>query len=120
MVSLTEAKGTMGKLLMQKGLYTRMEQSLGRLDQLLVQAKGLTGDLRPTAKNLQEFTNSINKEIEPLKAIVANIKASSEDLPAPLLPRIATRSPWSTFKEMSQRTWVSPRNKSMLQISSIG
>ena len=81
MVSLTEARGTMGKLLMQKGLYTRMEQSLGRLDQLLVQAKGLTGDLRPTAKNLQEFTNSINKEIEPLKAIVANIKASSEDLP---------------------------------------
>ncbi len=79
--SLTEAKGTMGMLLMQKDLYTRMEQSLTHLDQLLVEAKGLTGDFRPFAHNLTDFSNSINQEIEPLKAIVANLKTSSEDLP---------------------------------------
>ncbi|MEJ2670988.1 MAG: MlaD family protein [Deltaproteobacteria bacterium] len=81
LVSLTEAKGTLGLLLMQKDLYTRMVQNLGHLDQLLVEAKNLTGDFRPSAQDLQTFTKSITEEIEPLKAIVANIKASSEDLP---------------------------------------
>jgi len=81
LVSLTEARGTMGMLLMQKDLYARMVQSLAHLDQFLVEAKGLTGEFRPTALNLQDFTKSITQEIEPLKAIVANIKAGSEDLP---------------------------------------
>jgi phospholipid/cholesterol/gamma-HCH transport system substrate-binding protein len=81
LVSLTEAKGTMGLLLMQKDLYTKMVQSLSHLDQFLVQANGLMGDFRPSAKDLQVFTKSITQEIEPLKAIVANIKAGSEELP---------------------------------------
>jgi phospholipid/cholesterol/gamma-HCH transport system substrate-binding protein len=81
LVSLTEAKGTMGMLLMQKDLYTKMVQSLSHLDQFLVQANGLMGDFRPSAKDLQVFTKSITQEIEPLKAIVANIKAGSEELP---------------------------------------
>jgi len=81
MVSLTEAKGTLGLLLMQKDLYARMVQSLGALDQFLVEAKGLTGDFRPSAKDLQVFTKSITQEIEPLKAIVANIKGGSAELP---------------------------------------
>ena len=38
-------------------------------------------DFKPTAQNLGVFTKSINQEIEPLKAIVANIKAGSEELP---------------------------------------
>jgi phospholipid/cholesterol/gamma-HCH transport system substrate-binding protein len=81
LVSLTEAKGTLGLLLMQKDLYAKMVQSLSHLDQALVEVKGLTGDFRPSAKDLQVFTKSITQEIEPLKAIVANIKAGSEDLP---------------------------------------
>jgi phospholipid/cholesterol/gamma-HCH transport system substrate-binding protein len=81
LVSLTEARGTMGMLLMHKDLYGRMTQSLTHLDQFMVEAKGLTGDFRPIALNLQTFSKSITQEIEPLKAILANIRASSEDLP---------------------------------------
>jgi phospholipid/cholesterol/gamma-HCH transport system substrate-binding protein len=81
LVSLTEAKGTLGLLLMQKDLYAKMVKSLEHLDQFLVEAKSLTGDFRPSAKDLQVFIKSITQEIEPLKAIVANIKAGSEELP---------------------------------------
>jgi phospholipid/cholesterol/gamma-HCH transport system substrate-binding protein len=81
LVSLTEARGTMGMLLMQKDLYERMTQSLAHLDQFMLEAKGLTGDFRPTALNLQTFSKSITQMIEPLKAILGNIQASSEDLP---------------------------------------
>jgi phospholipid/cholesterol/gamma-HCH transport system substrate-binding protein len=81
LVGLTEAKGTLGLLLMQKDLYAKMVQSLSHLDQFLVEAKGLTGDFRPSAKDLQAFTKSLSLEIEPLKAILANLKTGSEDLP---------------------------------------
>jgi phospholipid/cholesterol/gamma-HCH transport system substrate-binding protein len=81
LVSLTEARGTMGMLLMQKDLYQRMTHSLTHLDQFMLEAKGLTGEFRPTAMNLQTFSKSINQMIEPLKAILANIQTSSEDLP---------------------------------------
>lgn len=79
--TLADGKGTLGMLVMQKELYTRVDQAVIRLDKFLVEAKSLIVDLRPTAQNLGVFTKSINQEIEPLKAIVANIKAGSEELP---------------------------------------
>jgi phospholipid/cholesterol/gamma-HCH transport system substrate-binding protein len=78
---ITEGKGTLGMLVMQKDLYNRMNQALDYMDKFLVEAKILLVDLKPTAQNLGVFTKSINQEIEPLKAIVANIKAGSEELP---------------------------------------
>ena len=80
-MNLTEGKGTLGMLVMQKDLYNRMNQALDHMDKFLVEAKILMVDLKPTAQNLGVFTKSINQEIEPLKAIVANIKAGSEELP---------------------------------------
>jgi phospholipid/cholesterol/gamma-HCH transport system substrate-binding protein len=79
--NLTEGKGTLGMLVMQKDLYNRMNQALGQMDKFLMEAKNVVVDLKPTAKNLGVFTESVNQEIEPLKAIVANIKAGSEELP---------------------------------------
>jgi methyl-accepting chemotaxis protein len=68
-------------LVMQKDLYNRMNQAIDHMDKFLVEAKTVMVDLRPTAQNLGVFTTAINQEIEPLKAIVANIKAGSEELP---------------------------------------
>ena len=81
LVSLTEARGTMGLLLMQKDLYARLMQGLDHMDKFLVEAKGLMVDFKPTALDLQVFSKSITQEIEPLKAIVANLKSGSEGLP---------------------------------------
>ena len=79
--NITEAKGSLGMLVMQKDLYNRMNQTIDHMDKFLVEAKILMVDFKPTASNLGVFTQSINQEIEPLKAIVANIKAGSEELP---------------------------------------
>ena len=80
-LELAEGKGTLGMLVMQKDLYNRMNQTIDHMDKFLVEAKILMVDFKPTASNLGVFTQSINQEIEPLKAIVANIKAGSEELP---------------------------------------
>ena len=79
--NLTEGKGTLGMLVTQKELYVRMNKALEEWNKFFVEAKTLMADLKPTAKNLGVFTKSVNQEIEPLKAIVANIKAGSEELP---------------------------------------
>jgi phospholipid/cholesterol/gamma-HCH transport system substrate-binding protein len=80
-LDLAEGKGTLGMLVRQKDLYNRMNQAIDHMDKFLVEAKILMVDFKPTAGNLGVFTQSINQEIEPLKAIVANIKAGSEELP---------------------------------------
>ena len=83
--NITEGKGTLGMLVMQKDFIVRFNQRLDRMERtwsrFLVEAKTVMVDLKPTAQNLGVFTKSINQEIEPLKAIVANIKAGSEELP---------------------------------------
>ena len=80
-LNLSGGKGTLGMLVMQKDLYNRMNQALDHMDKFLVEAKILLVDLKPTTQNLGAFTKSINQELEPLKAIMANIKAGSEELP---------------------------------------
>ncbi len=98
LVSLTEARGTMGMLLMQKDLYTRMIQSLAHLDQVLVEAKTLTGNLNPMAENLQVFTKSMTLQLETVKAILADIKAGSQDFPG--LMQAATETAQSSKEVM--------------------
>jgi len=79
--NLTEAKGTLGMLVMHKELYAQMNKTLEDWDKFFLEARTVVVALKPTVVNLGGFTKSINEEIEPLKAIVANIKAGSEDVP---------------------------------------
>jgi phospholipid/cholesterol/gamma-HCH transport system substrate-binding protein len=79
--AITDGKGTMGMLVMQKDLYNRMNQAIDHMDKFLIEAKTVMVDLRPTTQSLGVFTKSISQEMEPLKAIMANIKAGSEELP---------------------------------------
>jgi phospholipid/cholesterol/gamma-HCH transport system substrate-binding protein len=83
--NITEGKGSLGMLVMQKDFIVRFNQRLDHMErtwaEFLVEAKTVMVDLKPTAQNLGVFTKSINEEIEPLKAIVANIKAGSEEVP---------------------------------------
>ena len=83
--NITEGKGSLGMLVMQKDFIVQFNQRLDRMERtwsgFLVEAKTVMVDLKPTAQHLGVFTKSINQEIEPLKAIVANIKAGSEELP---------------------------------------
>jgi phospholipid/cholesterol/gamma-HCH transport system substrate-binding protein len=83
--NISEGKGSLGMLIMQKEFLVRFNQRLDQMERtwsaFLVEARAITLDLKPTAQNLGVFTKAINEEIEPLKAIVANIKAGSEELP---------------------------------------
>jgi phospholipid/cholesterol/gamma-HCH transport system substrate-binding protein len=83
--SLTEAKGSLGMLLNQKDFVVRFNQRLDNMErtwtEFLVEAKTVMVDLKPATQNLGVLTKSLNQEIDPLKAILANIKTGSEELP---------------------------------------
>jgi phospholipid/cholesterol/gamma-HCH transport system substrate-binding protein len=83
--NITEGKGSLGMLIMQKDFLVRFNQRLDQMERtwsaFLVEAKTVMVDLKPTTQNLGVFAKAINEEIEPLKAIVANIKTGSEELP---------------------------------------
>ena len=84
-LNLSEGKGSLGMLVNQKDFIVRFNQRLDHMErtwnEFLVEAKTVMVDLKPTTQNLGVFTKSINLEIESLKAIVANVKAGSEELP---------------------------------------
>lgn len=83
--NITEAKGSLGMIVMQKDFLVQFNQRLDQMERtwsgFLVEAKTVMVDLKPTTQNLGVFAQSITEQIEPLKAIVANIKAGSEELP---------------------------------------
>ena len=84
-LNITEGKGTLGMLVMQKDFLVRFNQRLDHMErtwaEFLVEAKTVMVNLKPTTQNLEVFSKFINEQTESLKAIVANIKAGSEELP---------------------------------------
>ncbi len=80
--ALTEAKGTLGELLMRKDFLGRMNQSLAQLDKALKEAQKLAGNLQPSARNLEEITKAVHQETETLKAILADLRTGAQEIPA--------------------------------------
>jgi ABC-type transporter Mla subunit MlaD len=81
-VNLKEGKGTLGQLATKRDLYNRMNQSVGHLNKVLIDARKITGELKPTAQNMQEVAKSIKVEVEALNSILADIKGGSKAFPA--------------------------------------
>jgi phospholipid/cholesterol/gamma-HCH transport system substrate-binding protein len=79
--SLTEGKGTLGLLLTERDFYNRMNESMSQLSKVLADAQKVSGDLKPAAQNLQEFTKSINQQTATLKSILADLKGGSQEFP---------------------------------------
>jgi len=80
-VNLNEGKGTLGQLATKRDLYNRMNQSVGNLNKVLMDARKVTGEMKPAAQNLQEVARSIKAEVEAMNSILADIKGGSKAFP---------------------------------------
>ncbi len=80
--NLTEGKGTLGLLLTERDVYSRLNQSMSQVNSILADAQKVSGDLKPTAQNLQEFSKSIREQTEALKSILADVKGGSQEFPS--------------------------------------
>jgi Rad3-related DNA helicase len=82
-VSLLEARGTLGQLVMQRDVYERLQESLTQVEQVLKEAQTIASDLKPTAKNLKELTTDITKETETRPRRPLGMQGMSQRQPRP-------------------------------------
>lgn len=81
LVSIIEAKGTLGKLLMQKDFYTRLENALVKIESTLKNSEVITKDVRSASGKLPNLVEKVNQELDQLKCILADLKKASGKLP---------------------------------------
>jgi ABC-type transporter Mla subunit MlaD len=81
-VNLTEGKGTLGQLATNREFYTRLNESVSQLNKVLVDARKVTGELKPAAQSLQEVARTVQVEVQALNSILGDIKGGSKAFPA--------------------------------------
>jgi phospholipid/cholesterol/gamma-HCH transport system substrate-binding protein len=81
LVSVIEAKGTLGKLLMQKDFYTRLENALVKIESTLKNSEAITKDVKSASGKLPNLVEKVNQELDQLKCILADLKKASGKLP---------------------------------------
>ena len=81
LVSVIEAKGTLGKLLMQKDFYNRLENALVKIESTLKNSEGITRDLKSASVKVPGLVDKVNQELEQVKCILADLKKASSQIP---------------------------------------
>ncbi len=80
-LALLNSEGTLGDLLMRRDFAQRLAKTLDNLDQVLKNVNEFANGLQPTNKNLEVLTANLNREVEKLGSILADIKAGSPEFP---------------------------------------
>ena len=81
LVSIIEAKGTIGKLLMQKDFYTRLENALVKVESTLKNSEAITRDVKSASGKLPGLVEKVNQEMDQLRCILIDIRKASGQLP---------------------------------------
>jgi phospholipid/cholesterol/gamma-HCH transport system substrate-binding protein len=81
MVSVIEAKGTVGKLLMQKGFYNRLENALARVENILKNSEGIAKNINVSSAKVPDLLDRVNQELDQVKCILADLRKASGQLP---------------------------------------
>jgi phospholipid/cholesterol/gamma-HCH transport system substrate-binding protein len=81
LVTVIEAKGTLGKLLMQKDFYTRLENAVTKIESILKNSEVVTRDIKLSSGKLPTLVEKVNQEMDQVKCILADLKKASGQLP---------------------------------------
>jgi phospholipid/cholesterol/gamma-HCH transport system substrate-binding protein len=82
LVSVIEAKGTLGKLLMQKDFYTRLEKSLIKVENILKNSEGISKDIKFSSGKIPNMMDKVNQELDQVKVILGDLRKASGQLPS--------------------------------------
>ncbi len=81
LVSIIEAKGTLGKLLMQKDFYTRLENAVVKIESILKNSEGITRDVKSASGKVPTLVEKVNQELDQVRCILADLRKASGQLP---------------------------------------
>jgi phospholipid/cholesterol/gamma-HCH transport system substrate-binding protein len=80
-LALLNSEGTLGDLLMRRDFAERLNKTLANLDQVLNQVNEFATGLQPTSQNLEVLTRNLNRDVETLGSILADLKEASPEFP---------------------------------------
>ena len=81
LVSVIEAKGTIGTLLMQKDFYNRLEKSLIKVENILKNSEGVSKDIKVSSARIPNLLDKVNQELDQVKYILIDLRKASGQLP---------------------------------------
>ncbi len=81
LVSIIEAKGTLGKLLMEKDFYNRLENALVRVETILKNSEGISRNIEVSSGRLPNMLDKVDQELDQLRSLLAELKKAAVLLP---------------------------------------
>ncbi len=81
LASVTEGRGTIGRLLMDRDLYNRLQRSVTTLENILQNSEKVTVDVKSTAGKLPPLVDRVNENLELLRCILGDVQKASGQLP---------------------------------------
>ena len=81
LVSVIEAKGTIGKLLMQKDFYNRLEKSLIKIENVLKNSEGISKDIKFSSSKMPNLLDKVNQELDQVKFILGISEKPPDSFP---------------------------------------
>jgi ABC-type transporter Mla subunit MlaD len=80
-LALLNSEGTLGDLLMRRDFAQRLTETLENLDRVLQEVNKFATGLQPTSQNLEVLTRNLNRDVETLGSILADLKEASPEFP---------------------------------------
>jgi phospholipid/cholesterol/gamma-HCH transport system substrate-binding protein len=80
-ISVIEAKGTLGKLLMEKDMYNRMENAVLKVENILKNSEKISGDIKISSAKVPLLLDKVNQELDQVKCLLADLRKASGQLP---------------------------------------
>ncbi|AEB09429.1 MlaD family protein [Desulfobacca acetoxidans] len=81
LVSILEAKGTLGQLLMQKDFYGRLELALSRVEAILKNSEELTKNLKAASENVPGLVHNVGQQLDQVKNLLTELQDAARKLP---------------------------------------
>jgi ABC-type transporter Mla subunit MlaD len=81
LVAILEAKGTLGKLLMEKDFYNRLDSAVVKFENILKNSESISADVKLSASKVPNLLDKVNRELDEVKCILADLKKASGQLP---------------------------------------
>lgn len=79
--SVVEGRGTIGKLLMDRDVYNRLQQTLAKLETILKNTDQITRDAKTSAGKVPPLLDRVNDKLDLLQCILLDLKKASGQLP---------------------------------------
>ncbi len=81
LTSVAEGRGTIGRLLMDRDLYNRLQHSVRRLETILQNTEKITAEVKTSTGKMPQLVERVTSTVDLLQCILVDVQKASGQLP---------------------------------------